>query len=88
MGFVIIMQGTRMKYINVLSIIASIFSAHNRLRARWGLSMSTTKIGDGYEFADWGQSQLGRASGQTLSPGLSLNHLYTHGVLFNLTNLA
>lgn len=46
------------------------------------------QIGAGYEFADWGQSQLSRASGQTLNSGLSLNHLYTSGVLFNLTYLA
>lgn len=46
------------------------------------------QIGVGYEFADWGQSELSRASGQTLNSGLSLNHLYTNGVLFNLTYLA
>lgn len=46
------------------------------------------QIGAGYEFSDWGQSQLNRASGQTLNSGLSLNHLYTNGVLFNLTYLA
>ncbi len=46
------------------------------------------QVGMGYEFADWGQSQLNRASGQTLNSGLSLNHLYTNGFLFNLTYLA
>lgn len=46
------------------------------------------QAGIGYEFADWGQSQLSRASGQTLNSGLSLNHLYTNGVLFNLTYVA
>ncbi len=46
------------------------------------------QIGAGYEFSDWGQSQLGRAAGQTLGSGLSLNHLYTNGVLFNLTYLS
>jgi opacity protein-like surface antigen len=46
------------------------------------------QVGAGYEFADWGQSQLSSASGQTLNSGLSLNHLYTNGVLFNLTYLA
>lgn len=46
------------------------------------------QAGIGYEFTDWGQSQLNRASGQTLNSGLSLNHLYTNGVLFNLTYLA
>ncbi|OGV35609.1 MAG: hypothetical protein A3E88_06590 [Legionellales bacterium RIFCSPHIGHO2_12_FULL_35_11] len=46
------------------------------------------QAGIGYEFADWGQSQLHRSSGQTLNSGLSLDHLYTNGVLFNLTYLA
>lgn len=46
------------------------------------------QIGIGYEFADWGKSQLGRAADQTLGNGLTLNHLYTNGVLFNLTYLA
>lgn len=43
------------------------------------------QAGIGYEFADWGKSQLSRASGQTLNNGLSLSHLYTNGFLFNLT---
>jgi len=43
------------------------------------------QAGLGYEFADWGNSQLGRASGQALNTGLSLSHLYTNGFLFNLT---
>ena len=43
------------------------------------------QAGIGYEFADWGRSQLNRASGQTLNSGLSLPHLYTNGLLFNLT---
>ena len=46
------------------------------------------QVGLGYEFADWGRSQLNRASGQTLNNGLSLSHLYTNGFLFNLTYLA
>jgi opacity protein-like surface antigen len=43
------------------------------------------QAGIGYEFADWGKSQLNRASGQTMNTGLSLNHLYTNGFLLNLT---
>lgn len=43
------------------------------------------QVGMGYEFADWGKSELSRAVGQTLNSGLHLNHLYTNGVLFNLT---
>lgn len=51
------------------------------LNAHW-------QVGVGYEFADWGNSQLGFAADQTLNGGLALNHLYTNGVLFNLTCLA
>lgn len=43
------------------------------------------QVGMGYEFTDWGQSRLGRAAEQTLNKGLVLNHLYTNGILFNLT---
>jgi opacity protein-like surface antigen len=46
------------------------------------------QVGVGYEFADWGKSQLGRAAGQTLGNGLALSHLYTNGILFNITYLA
>lgn len=43
------------------------------------------QVGAGYEFADWGQSELARASGQSLNSGLKLDHLYTNGVLFNIS---
>lgn len=49
---------------------------------------STWQVGMGYEFADWGQSHLGSAQGQTLGRGLSLQHLYTNGLMFNLTYTA
>ena len=43
------------------------------------------QVGAGYEFADWGKSQLDRASGQTQNSGLALNHLYTNGLLFSIS---
>lgn len=46
------------------------------------------QAGVGYAFADWGKSALNRAAGQTLNTGLALNHLYTNGVLINLTYIA
>ena len=47
------------------------------------------QIGVGYEFADWGKSQLGRAPAQPAgSYGLTLEPLYSNGLLFNLTWLA
>ena len=44
-----------------------------------------TQVGIGYEFADWGESHLGKASGQTQNSGLALSHLYTNGFLINFT---
>ncbi|QLZ67537.1 porin family protein [Legionella sp. PC1000] len=49
---------------------------------------SNWSAGVGYEFADWGRSQLGRAPGQTLGNGLSDSHLYTHTLQFNVTFIA
>ena len=46
------------------------------------------QVGAGYEFSDWGKSRLSRAEGQSQNNGLSLNHFYTHGLLFNLTYIA
>ena len=43
------------------------------------------QIGAGYEFSDWGKSELGRAEGQTTGSGLSLSHLYTNAIMLNLT---
>ena len=43
----------------------------------------------GYEFSDWGKSQLSAATGQTSSDnGPTLNHLYTHQLQFGLTYVA
>lgn len=39
----------------------------------------------GYEFADWGKSQLGRVQGQTLNNGLQINHVYTNGLMLGLS---
>ena len=71
------------------------FASHTETSFTYTLGIGLQKalnphwqVGVGYEFADWGQSQLNRALDQTLSSGLSLNHLYTNGVLFNLTYLA
>jgi opacity protein-like surface antigen len=46
------------------------------------------QVGIGYEFADWGRSELGFAQGQTLGNGLKLAHIYTNGVLLNISYLA
>jgi opacity protein-like surface antigen len=71
------------------------FSSHTKTAFTYTLSAGVQKtlntnwqIGVGYEFADWGKSELGRAFGQTLNSGLALNHLYTNGLLLNLTYVA
>jgi opacity protein-like surface antigen len=38
----------------------------------------------GYEFADWGKTQLSRATGQTVNQGLTLNHLYANQLQLSL----
>ncbi len=50
--------------------------------------MDHLQVGIGYEFSDLGQSNLGRAPGQTLGTGVSLPYTYTNGFLVNLTYLA
>lgn len=46
------------------------------------------EMGIGYEFSDWGRSELGPTKGQTINTGLSLHHLYTNGFLLNVTYIA
>lgn len=71
------------------------FTSHSQTTFSYTLGAGVQKsltshwqIGIGYEFSDWGKSQLGRAVAQTTPSGLTLNHLYTNGVLCNLTYLA
>lgn len=45
------------------------------------------QYGLGYQFADLGKSELGRAPGQTLGTGIRLNNLYTHQLLFSISYL-
>jgi hypothetical protein len=42
------------------------------------------QVGLGYEFADWGKTQLARADGQTLNQGLTINNLYANQLLLTL----
>ena len=56
-----------------------------------GVQMSINKnfqAGIGYQFADLGKSELGRAVGQSRSSGLHTSHFYTNAVLFDLTFVA
>ena len=42
-------------------------------------------IGLGYEFADWGRSNLSAAPGQTIGGGLYMSHIYTNEVQLSIT---
>lgn len=46
------------------------------------------QLGVGYEFADWGKSQLDRAPGQTQGDGLTLNHLFTNSIMMSFTYIS
>lgn len=71
------------------------FTSHTKTAFTYTLGVGVQRwlsshwqVGAGYEFADWGKSELGRASEQSLNTGIALNHLYTNGVLLNLTYVA
>jgi opacity protein-like surface antigen len=71
------------------------FSSENTTSFTYTLGVGVQRIiqrhwqaGVGYEFTDWGKSALGPASGQMLNSGLTLSHLYTNGLIFNITYLA
>lgn len=73
------------------AIETSNFTSHTKTSLSYTVACGIQKairphiqLGIGYEFADWGKSQLGRAEGQTLNQGLALNHLTTNGVIVNL----
>ena len=44
-------------------------------------------LGAEYQFVDWGRSELGPASGQTINTGIRMQHLYTNGLQIVLTHL-
>jgi opacity protein-like surface antigen len=71
------------------------FTNHTKTAVTYTLGAGVQKsisehwqLGVGYEFADWGKSELGRAFRQTMNSRLALNHLCTNGVLVNLTYVA
>lgn len=45
------------------------------------------QVGIGYDFSDWGKSQLAAANGQTVNQGLLINNLYINSVLLNVSYL-
>ena len=74
------------------AIVNPNFASHTQTAFTYTLGAGVQKtvnqhwqIGIGYEFADWGKSRLGRAAEQTLHNGIGLSHVYTNGILCNLT---
>lgn len=79
----------------IFEALANDFEDHTKTAFTYTLGAGVQKtmsehwqLGVGYEFADWGKSEMGRILGQTMNSGLALNHLYTNGILFNLTYIA
>lgn len=76
-------------------ILFPVFSPHTKVAFSYSAEVgvqkaidSHTQVGLGYQFSDWGPSNLRPAVGQTLNGGLYLNHLYTHGAQFSVTYVA
>ena len=57
------------------------FGLQKTITERW-------QAGLGYEVADWGNSALSRAAGQTLNAGLNLGHFFTQELQLSLTYTA
>ncbi|KTD64776.1 hypothetical protein Lspi_0943 [Legionella spiritensis] len=71
------------------------FASHTKTAFTYTVGAGVQKVlnnhwqaGVGYEFADWGKSELYRAESQTLNSGLAMDHLRTNGLLFNITYIA
>lgn len=67
------------------------FAAHTKTAFSYTLGvglqkavMSHLQAAVGYEFSDWGASQLARATGQALNQGLSPQHMYAQQVQCSL----
>ena len=67
------------------------FGSHTATAFSYAIGLGVQKelitnlhLGVGYEFADWGNSHLAAAPGQTINSGLQLNHLYTNGLQLSL----
>lgn len=78
--------------LNYEAIFNQKFASHTQTAFTYTLGAGVQKVpnqnwtvGVGYEVTDWGKSQLGRATEQTLNIGIGVNHFYTNAILFNLT---
>ena len=71
------------------------FNSHTKTAFSYTLGTGIQKalneywqVGIGYEFADWGKSNLSAAYGQSINSGLQLNHLYTNQLQFSVSYTA
>jgi opacity protein-like surface antigen len=49
------------------------------------LILKQLRVGAAYELTDWGASALAAAPGQSVGGGLTLDHLYAHGLTFSIS---
>ena len=68
------------------------FSNHTQTSFAWGLGVGVDvdineklRLGLGYQFADLGKASLGRSSAQLSQQTISLPHLYSQEIRFQLT---
>lgn len=68
------------------------FSSHNTRSFTYSIGLGVEhildknwQVGMGYEFSDWGRSELGAASGSTTNQTLTLSHLYTQAIMLNIS---
>lgn len=74
-------------------VVPPAFESHSTITTPYTLGIGVQEVvnenlqaGFGYEFIDWGKSELGRASGQLMNTtGLTENHIYTNVLLVTLT---
>ena len=76
------------------AIVNPNFANHTKKALTYALSAglekrlsSNLQVGIGYQFADWGKSTLGQSLDQTTNNVLTLDHLYTNGLILNVTYL-
>jgi len=78
------------------SLPTTLFRKREHTAFTWSLGAGIQRVliphlhvGLGYEFVDWGQNALKGAAAQPAgAKGLSQNHVYTNGLIFNLTWLS
>ncbi|MDF1828408.1 MAG: SPOR domain-containing protein [Legionellaceae bacterium] len=73
-------------------VVPPLFKSHTTTAFTYTLGAGLQKrvspdwiVGVGYDFADWGKSNLAAATGQTFGGGLALNHVYMNELQFGFT---